>query len=79
MPVEVRKRLGLVPGAPVEFELRDEGVFLRKGISGSHPVGRVWATLHPGRPVDDLLDEMRGPRTAEEGVRIAVDSSGIMR
>jgi AbrB family looped-hinge helix DNA binding protein len=62
VPVEVRERLGLVPGTPVEFELREEGVLLRKGISGSHPVDRVWATLRLERPVDDLLDEMRGPR-----------------
>lgn len=67
VPVEVRERLGLLPGTPVEFELREEGVFLRKGISGSHPVDQVWATLHPGRPVDDLLDEMRGPRPGEGG------------
>ena len=62
VPVEVRERLGLVPGTPVEFELMEEGVFLRKGISGSHPVDRVWATLHLERPVDEILDEMRGPR-----------------
>ena len=62
MPVEVRERLGLAPGTPVEFELREEGVLLRKGISGSHPVDRVWATLPLGHPVDEILDEMRGPR-----------------
>lgn len=62
VPVEVRDRLGLVPGTPVEFELREEGVLLRKGISGSHPVDRVWATLRLERPVDEILDEMRGPR-----------------
>jgi antitoxin PrlF len=62
VPVEVRERLGLLPGTPVEFELREEGVLLRKGISGSHPVDKVWATLRLGRPVDEILDEMRGPR-----------------
>ncbi len=62
MPVEVRERLGLMPGTPVEFELREEGVLLRKGISGSHPVDKVWATLQLDRPVDEILDEMRGPR-----------------
>jgi AbrB family looped-hinge helix DNA binding protein len=62
VPVEVRERLGLVPGTPVEFELKEEGVLLRKGISGVHPVDRVWATLRLGRPVDEVLDEMRGPR-----------------
>lgn len=62
VPVEVRDRLGLIPGTPVEFELREEGVLLRKGSSGSHPVDRVWATLRLERPVDEILDEMRGPR-----------------
>jgi len=62
VPVEVRERLGLAPGTPVEFELREEGVLLRKGISGSHPVDRVWASLRLGSPGDEILDEMRGPR-----------------
>ncbi len=62
VPVEVREQLGLVPGTPVEFELKEEGVLLRKGISGDHPVDRVWATLRLPRPVDQILDEMRGPR-----------------
>lgn len=62
VPVEVRERLGLLPGTQVEFELREEGVLLRKEIHGSHPVDRVWATLRLERPVDEVLDEMRGPR-----------------
>lgn len=60
MPHEVRERLGLIPGTPVEFELREEGVLLRKRISGSHPVDKIWATLQLSRPVDEILDEMRG-------------------
>lgn len=47
VPAEVRERLGLVPGTPVEFELREEDVLLRKGVSGSHPVDQVWETLTP--------------------------------
>lgn len=62
VPVELREKLGLVPGMPVEFELREEGVLLRKGDSACHPVDKVWETLPLGRPVDDILDEMRGPR-----------------
>jgi AbrB family looped-hinge helix DNA binding protein len=62
VPVEIRERLGLVPGTGVEFELREEGVLLRKGTSGSHPVDKVWSTLRLERPVDEILDEMRGPR-----------------
>lgn len=62
VPVEIRERLGLVPGTGIEFELRDEEVLLRKGTSDSHPVDRVWSTLRLERPVDEILDEMRGPR-----------------
>ena len=65
LPDEVRERLGLVPGTPVEFELREEGLLLRKGAASNHPVDQVWATLHLGRPVDEVLDEMRGPRREE--------------
>jgi len=59
VPVEVRERLELVPGTPIEFELREEGL-LRQGSSGEHPVDKVWATLPLRRPVDEILDEMRG-------------------
>ena len=62
MPIEIREQLGLAPGTPVEFELREEGLLLRKGVSSDHPVDKVWATLQVDRPVDDLMDEMRGPR-----------------
>lgn len=62
LPIEVREQLGLIPGTPVEFELKEEGVLLRKRPSGQHPVDQVWATLRLGRPVDEILDEMRGPR-----------------
>jgi AbrB family looped-hinge helix DNA binding protein len=62
LPIEIREQLGLAPGTPVEFELREEGVLLRKGAPGRHPVDQVWATLRVGRPVDEILDDMRGPR-----------------
>ncbi len=61
MPAEVRERLGLVPGTPIEFELKEEGVLLRKAISGDHPVDKVWATLRLEHSVDKALDSMRGP------------------
>ncbi len=62
VPVEVRERLGLHPGTVVLFEVRDDGVLLRKGSPGEHPVDRVFGMLKLPRPVDELLDEMRGPR-----------------
>lgn len=62
VPVEVRVKLGLAPGTPVEFELTKGAVLLRKGRKGQHPVDEVYGILKLEKPVDVLLDEMRGPR-----------------
>ena len=62
VPAEVRERLGLRAGTVVSFELRDDGVLLRKGGHGPHPVDRVFGRLRLSRPVDALVDEMRMPR-----------------
>jgi len=62
VPAEVREKLGLVPGTVVTFQILDEGALMKKGGPGSHPVDRVYGTLKLKRPVDELLDEMRGPR-----------------
>ena len=62
IPVRVRNQLGLHPGTPVTFDLRERGVVMRKGRPGQHPVDRVFGILRLKRPVDALLDEMRGPR-----------------
>jgi AbrB family looped-hinge helix DNA binding protein len=64
VPVRVRERLGLVAGTPVQFDLREGGVLLRKGHDGQHPVDRLFGRLRLSKPVDALLDEMRGPRPA---------------
>jgi antitoxin PrlF len=64
VPVEVRERLGLAAGTSVRFELRPDGVLLRKGAGGDHPVDKVFGLIRPARPRDSLalLDEIRGPR-----------------
>jgi len=62
LPVTIRARLGLVTGTPVDFEVRDAEVILRKGVRGTHPVDRIFGRLHLGKPVDALLGEMRGAR-----------------
>jgi AbrB family looped-hinge helix DNA binding protein len=64
VPVEVRERLGLAAGTIVRFELRPDGVLLRKGSGGDHPVDKVFGVLRPARPRDSLalVSEMRGPR-----------------
>ena len=62
VPVEIRDKLGLTAGTPVTFELVEAGALLKKGTRGTHPVDAVYGTLRFPRPVDELVDEMRGPR-----------------
>lgn len=62
LPGLVREKLGLRAGTPVEFELREDGVLVRKGVRGVHPVDALFGTLKVDRSVDELIDEMRGPR-----------------
>ena len=62
VPVQVRRRLGLQPGTVVLFEVQANGVLMRKGSTGRHPVDRIYGTLRLPKRVDDVLDEMRGPR-----------------
>lgn len=62
LPGAVREKLGLRAGTPVDFEFRDDGVLVRKGVRGEHPVDQVFGRLRLAKPVDRLLDEMRGPR-----------------
>ena len=71
LPIEVRVRLGLAAGTPVRFELKDDAVVLRKGTAGPHPVDRLYGCLRLEKPVDLILDEMRGPRVAHAEVDLS--------
>ena len=62
VPVEIREKLGLLPGIVVEFEISNGVALLCKGASRLHPVDQVYGKLRLSRPVDELLDQMRGPR-----------------
>lgn len=65
IPAEIRDRLGLSVGTPVLLEEVPEGVLLRKGAAGEHPVDQVFGMLHDTLPSVDalaLVDELRGPR-----------------
>ncbi len=67
VPVEVRDKLGLSPGTEVQFELRRNGVLLRKGGGARHAVDRVFGLIELPLPVDETITEMRGlahPKTA---------------
>ncbi len=62
VPKAVRDKLGLRPGARVEFELTAEGVLLRKGHRGGvRAVDRVLGILKREASTDSLIDDMRGP------------------
>ncbi len=62
VPMELREKLGLAAGTVVQFELRDGAILLRKGTRKDHPVDRLFGRLNLGKPVDEILDQMRGPR-----------------
>lgn len=62
VPMELREKLGLAAGTVIQFELRDGAVLMRKGTPADHPVDRLFGQLNLGKPVDDILDQMRGPR-----------------
>lgn len=62
IPVEIRQLLGLRAGTPVVFERHPRGALLRKGMAGSHPVDRIFGSLALNAPVDEILDDLRGPR-----------------
>lgn len=61
VPKAVRDKLGLRPGARVEFELTADGAMLRKGHrAGVRAVDRVLGILKREASTDSLLDDMRG-------------------
>jgi plasmid stability protein len=51
-------------GALDEDRLSSRELFLPN--TGSHPVDRVSGVISLGRPIDELLDDMRGPRPRKE-------------
>ena len=62
IPADVRKALGLVTGMPVEFMVREGEAVMRKRTDGAHPVDAIYGKIKLPKPVDTLIDEMRGPR-----------------
>lgn len=62
VPIELREKLGLAEGTVIQFELRDGAILMRKGTQAGHPVDRLFGRLQLAKPVDEILDQMRGPR-----------------
>jgi AbrB family looped-hinge helix DNA binding protein len=71
VPMELREKLGLTAGTVVQFELRNGAVLMRKGSSDDHPVDQLFGRLDLGKPVDEILDPMRGPRPARRKKKAA--------
>ena len=71
IPIELRETLGLTTGTAVQFELREGALLLRKGTLEDHPVDRLFGRLSLGKPVDELLDQMRGPRPLQRRKKAA--------
>lgn len=67
LPADVRRKLGLETGTPVRFEIREGAVLVKKGGTPVHPVDQVFGRVKLAKPVDALLDDMRGPRPVGRG------------
>jgi antitoxin PrlF len=59
IPKPLRTRLGLSPGAILEFEAEGGRLVARKA-QRADPVDAAWGVLDLGEPVDAFLDRARG-------------------
>jgi len=64
IPIAVRKRLGLAANTTVAFDLREDGVLLRKVVLGHHPVDKVFGLLKPARPASSMSEVLSTRRSA---------------
>jgi antitoxin PrlF len=62
IPKPLRDRLGIRKGQVLDFTADDGRLVAVKAKPEVHPVDAVYGILELGRPVDELIDEMRGPR-----------------
>ena len=59
IPKRLRDRLGIGPGVVLEFR-EEAGTLVASKVSGEDAVASVYGILDAGRPVDELVDELRG-------------------
>jgi AbrB family looped-hinge helix DNA binding protein len=59
IPMPLRTKLGLGPGAVVEFD-EDRGRLVGRKAAQRDAVNEVWGTLDLGQPVDDFIEKLRG-------------------
>jgi len=63
IPLEIRERLGIQPGAIVDFELKDDGVLVRKrsdGGRGAALVSRLRGRATTRLTTDEIMALTRG-------------------
>jgi AbrB family looped-hinge helix DNA binding protein len=60
IPKPLRDRLGIRPGAVLDFE-EDHGRLVGKKADDRDPVDLVYGTLTLDVSVDEFIDELRGP------------------
>ena len=59
IPKRLRDRLGIGPGVVLEFR-EEAGTLVAAKVSGEDAVASVYGILDVGRPVDEVVDELRG-------------------
>lgn len=60
IPKPLRERYGFGPDTEVEVVPGEEGLVIRKRVSGVHPVDRVRGILKGPFDVDAYIEEIRG-------------------
>ena len=59
IPKRLRDRLGIVPGAVLEFR-EESGTLVASTACSADAIASVYGILAAGRPGDELVDELRG-------------------
>ncbi len=59
IPKQLRDRLGIAPGVVLEFR-EEAGTLVASKAGGEDAIASVYGILDVRRPVDDLVDELRG-------------------
>ncbi|MDE3076519.1 MAG: AbrB/MazE/SpoVT family DNA-binding domain-containing protein [Chloroflexota bacterium] len=59
IPKPLRDRLGIQPGAVIDFE-EERGVLVGRKVSTQDPIDALYGILAGAGPTDDLLAALRG-------------------
>ncbi len=60
IPKQLRDRLGVKPGAGLEFD-EEHGYLVARRLWQCDPIDRVYGMLDLGSSTDDALEELRDP------------------